>query len=66
MNLRKLKKEFSGSGIEVSRDRKQKVAIVNGAGLIYCASEKEFRDEADLAAYMKSKIPVISVKPMSL
>lgn len=60
MNLRKLKKEF-GKGFEVSRDRKLREVRVAAGGLGYTVEEKAFGTERELADYLRSKTPIMTV-----
>lgn len=63
MRLQKLKREF-GTGVEVRRDQKTRVVTVTAGGLGYQADERRFRDEAELAQYINSKMPMMTVRPL--
>ena len=60
MNLRRLKKEF-GEGVQVQRGRRG-VVIATAAGLEYRAQEHRFGTERALADYVKSKMPVATIR----
>jgi len=57
MNLRKLRREF-GSEVTVSRDRKTGTVRAQACGLGYRATESAFKDERELAEFVRSKMPV--------
>jgi hypothetical protein len=60
MNLRKLRREM-GKGVAVSRDRKSGEARVEACGLGYRVTEAAFGSERELAAFLKSKLPVMRI-----
>ena len=62
MNLRKLKKAF-GREVRVTRDRKQKITTAEAGGLSYRAHEGSFKNEGELAEYVRSKVPVALIPP---
>lgn len=62
MNVRKLKQHL-GNGVNVSRDRKTRTVNLSAHGLSYRADEAAFKNEAELAEYARSKMPVINLVP---
>jgi hypothetical protein len=62
MNVRKLKKEL-GQGFQIGRDRAARRISVEAAGLRYGVEEQAFRDEAELAEHLRSKMPAMRVMP---
>ena len=58
MNVRKIKREMGG-GVVVTRNAKARTVRVEACGLgyRYSAGEAAFRDERELADYVRSKLP---------